>query len=79
MPITKKGPHKGVLFAPLSSYVIALRGSAGPLHRAAEDLATLEFSSARMALITAERTLNAALYRDHVLASPNFEAQQFWA
>jgi len=60
------------------TYVVALRGSPGPRHPAAEDLATLECSSARIVLITAERTLNDALYRDHMLVKPSFEPEQFW-
>jgi integrative and conjugative element protein (TIGR02256 family) len=45
-------------------YTIAVRDSAEPLGRAAGDLAKQEFSSARMALITAERMLNRALYQN---------------
>jgi len=45
-------------------YTIALRDSAETLGLAAEELAKQEFSSARMALITAERTLNRALYQN---------------
>jgi hypothetical protein len=47
-------------------YTITVRDSAEPVARAAEALAKQEFSSARMALITAERTLNRALYQNRV-------------
>jgi hypothetical protein len=50
-------------------YTITLRDSAEVLVRAAEDLAKQEFSSARMALITAERALNLALYKSAHLSN----------
>lgn len=50
-------------------YTITLRDSAEVLAHAAENLAKQEFSSARMALITAERTLNLALYKSAHLSN----------
>jgi len=44
------------------SYSIALREPHDALKHAAEDLAKLDFPSARLALVTAERTLNRALF-----------------
>jgi len=49
--------------APRPKYTISLRNSAEALERASQELAKQEFSSARIALITAERTLNRALFQ----------------